>query len=468
MRRDVASAYVVTLARLVSWIVVLALVYRKMGSGAFATLALVRATVGLFNYASLGIAPAMVHLLAKERAEAVLPVTESARGGSTTGESAMRQASSDVLSYASPDANRPPVPIVSPLQSLYFSGWMMMALAVLAGSAMLVLYVGLFAEGLLKTASGLRDEIFRVIWLMGVGVLLRVLSDASGAVLQAAGRITLDNLLLAGGEVVWLVLCILWITDDPDHLPRVAAAFALASGLLLVARFIAAETVAPIINVNIKLDWPGGRKLLAFGLLVTLTQAADYLYAPTDYLLIHQLLGPDVVSVYVPAVQIDAGLLLLVTGLSSVIFPRAAVAYTAGRLDVVRRYYILGTMASAALLTAAGAIVWVLSPWIFKTWLGNPMRPTQLILPLVLIHTIVGGSSAVGRSILLGMGKVRPFTIAVLVAGAANVLLSYIFVKHLGLGLNGIIYGTVLAVTLRAGVWMPWYVMRVLRRGSRI
>ena len=96
------------------------------------------------------------------------------------------------------------------------------------------------------------------------------------------------------------------------------------------------------------------------------------------------------------------------------------------------------------------------------------MRPTQIILPLVLVHTVIGGSSAVGRSILLGMGKVKPFTIAVLIAGASNVALSYIFVRDLHLGLKGIIYGTIVAVVARCGIWMPWYILRALKRADEI
>src|SRR6185437_12154488 len=159
------------------------------------------------------------------------------------------------------------------------------------------------------------------------------------------------------------------------------------------------------------------RRLLAFGLLVLFAQLADYLYAPTDYILINRLLGWEQIAVYTPAMQIDAGLLLLVTGLSSVMLPKAALAHTAGEMERVRRYYFYGTFFSAFLLIFAAALVWIASPLIFKLWLGDTMRPTQIILPLVLIHTVIGGSSAVGRSILLGMGKVKAFTIAVLIAG---------------------------------------------------
>ena len=53
--------------------------------------------------------------------------------------------------------------------------------------------------------------------------------------------------------------------------------------------------------------------------------------------------------------------------------------------------------------------------------------------------------------------------IAVLVAGISNVILSYCFVKYLHLGLVGIILGTIVVVVARCAIWMPWYVMKVLR-----
>jgi O-antigen/teichoic acid export membrane protein len=297
-------------------------------------------------------------------------------------------------------------------------------------------------------------------------MLARLLSDASGAVLQSSGAIALDNLLLAAAEALWLALCAAWVTEDYNDLPRVAFAFFVSSALLLIARFIAANGVARILNLKMRIDWRLGGQLLAVGVLVTLAQAADFLYAPTDYLLINQLLGPNVIGVYAPAVQIDAGLLLLVSGIATVLLPHSAVAHAADDVAALRRYYLRGTLASLALLAAASALIWLAADLIFKLWLGDSMPATRAILPLVLIHTLVGGSSAVGRSVLLGMGKVKPFTIAVLIAGVSNVILSYIFVRHLHLGLNGIIYGTIVVVIARCAIWMPWYVLRTLRRGS--
>jgi O-antigen/teichoic acid export membrane protein len=204
-------------------------------------------------------------------------------------------------------------------------------------------------------------------------------------------------------------------------------------------------------------------ELIRFGLMVTIAQLGDFLYAPTDFILISRLINTETIAVYAPAVQIDAGLLVIVAAIASVLLPRAATAHASGNVQQLKQYYLRGTLVSAGLLLLSGLAVWTLSPWIFQLWLGNDLPLTRAILPLVLIHTIVGGSSAVGRSILLGMGKVKPFTISVLITGASNLILSYVFVRFFHLGLRGIVLGTIIAVVARCAVWMPWYVMRTLR-----
>jgi O-antigen/teichoic acid export membrane protein len=163
-------------------------------------------------------------------------------------------------------------------------------------------------------------------------------------------------------------------------------------------------------------------------------------------------------------VQIDGGALLLVSALAAVLLPRTALAHATGDPQLVRKYFIRGTIATFFLLLAAAPILWLIAPLFFRLWLGNPMDATRAILPLMLIHTVIGGSSAVGRSVLLAIGKVRPFTASVLIAGIANVILSFTFVYFFHMGLKGIILGTIIAVTVRCAFWMPWYTLRVLNR----
>jgi O-antigen/teichoic acid export membrane protein len=195
-----------------------------------------------------------------------------------------------------------------------------------------------------------------------------------------------------------------------------------------------------------------------------LSQVADFLYAPTDCILIERFLGAEFVAYYSPALQIDAALLLLVSGIAVVLYPKSAIAHAAGDVQRLKRYYVRGTLISFAMLLVASLTIWLSSGWIFTLWFGVDMPQTRAILPLLLVHTVIGGSSAVGRSVLLAVGKAKQFTVAVLLAGVTNVLLSWLLVRSTNLGLKGIVLGTIIVVVVRCALWMPWYVWRTLKK----
>ncbi|MCC7349304.1 MAG: oligosaccharide flippase family protein [Phycisphaerales bacterium] len=422
LRRDLISAYVVSATRIASWAAVTAIVFRELGEYAFGLLALIRGTIGLMSYTMLGLSPAMIHLLAKR----------------------------------DHDSHR----------AILSSGLRLVLLGAGAGLLMLGAYAWAFDSLHSVPDNYLKIAPLTTFW-MGLGILFRLCGDPASAVLQVRHRIALDNILLASAEAFWAIgvgWAVYWHAAQID---QVAAIYAGAGLLLLAARWFFASRLTRT-SSRIGGDWKTVRTLLAFGVMVVLAQLADYLYAPTDYILINRLLGPQVVAAYAPAVQIDAGLLVLVGGLAAVLLPKAALAHAAGDSATVRRYYLRGTFISTLLLLMAAVAVWLIGPRLLERWLGNPMPETVAILPLVLIHTVIGGSSAVGRSILLGMGKVKAFTAAVLIGGAANVILSFLFVYAFNLGLAGIVYGTVLAVVGRCAIWMPWYVLRSIGQSNRI
>jgi O-antigen/teichoic acid export membrane protein len=290
-------------------------------------------------------------------------------------------------------------------------------------------------------------------------------------VLQTSDHIAVDNAILIAGEVIWSGLSLMWLptmTHRAATVVPVAVAFTAASAFVWIARLICSTNwrhpQPAFLAARAKVVFG----LLGFGSFVLVSQLSDFLYAPTDMILINRLLTPEDLAAYAPAIQIDAGLLLLMTGLAAVLLPKAALAHAAGDRAAVKMYYIKGTVLGGGLLAVIAFLAWACSASWLRWWLGHPLHDTRVVLPLVLVNTVVGGSSAVGRSILLGMGKVRVFSIAVILAGVTNVLCSYAFVKYWHLGLKGIILGTLVAVIVRCGVWMPWYVMRVLGKAAPI
>jgi O-antigen/teichoic acid export membrane protein len=444
LRRDIVSAYLVTAARVFAWIIVTAIVFRVAGKPAFALLALIQSTVGILEYAAIGLSPAIIRMTA----EAIF----ADRNGAP--------ATLPTIAYDSPPPTRTPA-----VQAVYANGFVMALLTALGGGLLLVVFIYFFRFS--QTNRDTAGAAAELVFMVGLATLVRLVSDAAGAALQTSGKIFLDNFLLTTHEIIWAIGTV--VDLFLFHLPwQRATGFALLAGslILLVIRGIASH----IHGSGLFEKWWARfnptmvRRLLVFGGMVVAAQMADYLYAPTSNLLILYLIDRDTVAVYTPAVQVDGGALLLVNALAAVLLPRPALAHATGDPQLVRKYYIRGTIATFFLLLAAAPVLWLLSPYFFRLWLGNPMDATRAILSLMLIHTVVGGSSAVGRSVLLAIGKVRAFTMSVLIAGVANVLLSFSFVYFFQMGLRGIVLGTIVSVTARCGVWMPWYTLRVLNR----
>jgi O-antigen/teichoic acid export membrane protein len=442
MGRDVASAYFASVSRILSWVIVSAIVFRRFGADAFALLALIRATIGLLNYATLGLSPAMVRLAA---------VARNARWST-------RIPKDRILPYESKLTR-------DPLSEVWSNGQIFSLITACIGVVVVIVYASLF-EKVARVPASLEQDAIVVAAFMGAGTIARLLCDAPSAILQTAGEIAFDNILSGLTEWAWVILMFPPVRADAS-IVAVAAAYMHAALFFLAVRWYYAGKIGGGFLPRWKLiNRASLAALSSFGFFVVAAQLADYLYAPIDYILINRLIGPETVAIYAPAIQLDAGLFLLVSGVSSVLLPRSALAHASGDIGTVRVYYVRGTILSLLLLSVASVAVWLISTTLFRLWLGNPMIATTAILPLVLIHTTIGGSSAVGRSILLAIGKVRAFTAAALVAGAVNVLLSWFFVAKLGLGLRGIVYGTIIAVVGRCAVWMPWYTMRCLKRAA--
>lgn len=463
MKRDVVSAYAATATRVLSWVVVLAVVYRSLGADAFAMLTLIRGTLGILTYTFLGLAPAMIHLLAAEAAKPrrVIPVDEVTTTAVGVGQG---QGEPLRLAYSNASSGDPRGLPDADVANLYVTGEGL-AIALGAVGLAIVAAYGLSLNSLHDIPRPWLEATRTLTLFMGIGIMLRLLSEAPAALLQVRNRISLDNFLLASSEILWAVAVVATARGGHrEDLGWVGFCFAISNLLLLIGRSAAGRAEANRLTSKVgifvrSVAW----KILSFGLLVTFGQLANYLYAPIDFILINRLIDPRAVGVYGAAVQIDAGLLLIVSGLAAVLMPKSAVAHAAGDVKTVRKYYVRGTLASTAMLAGASVLVWLLAPWIFRLWLGDPMRATQQILPLVLVNTVIGGSGGVGRSVLLAVGKAKPLTIAVLSAAVGNVIISFCAVEFLHLGLVGVIIGTLCAAVGCFGIWMPWYVLRTLR-----
>ncbi|HZZ43910.1 MAG TPA: hypothetical protein VFE58_13315, partial [Tepidisphaeraceae bacterium] len=278
-RRDIASAYLASFTKLASWLTVSALVYRHLGPAPFALLALIRSTIGLLTYTSLGLAPSLIHHLAQIKGDTATycpSLTSRQRAGIAPDFSLNK---GDTAAYPSPNS-LPLAYSTATLTSLFLS---------LVGTLLLIL-LSSHTSLWLRIPPDYTSAAPTLILTLGLGLLARLLSDPPSAHLQTHHHITTDNLLLSSSDLLWILLFSLHPT-----LPNAGASFLYANLFLLLSRYTLAHRLSNSRNATRRcaspkyFSLPLARSLLAYGFFITLAQLADYLYAPTDYLLINHL-----------------------------------------------------------------------------------------------------------------------------------------------------------------------------------
>ena len=439
---DLLTSYALSLARVGAWAIVSSVIVRRAGLDVLAIVALIRGTLNLLTSLPSALAPTLVR---GYLASVVVPTAVIAERESIAVEGA--------LAY---ESKPPPMTRLLDADAGRLTAMLAAAFLCVCGLAYanhLPLVHGHFATAsIVEAAAGLAI----LIVLAGV---VRLLGEPAGARLQACGMLSIENGALLCGEALWAIGV---ATTD---LPANANALRSVGGALLAGQ-LATLLIRLAFDPARRLPFlftSGLRTTLAAVATLYLGSLADYLYGSSNQILIDRELGRSALAAYVPCLQIDGALLLIVSGLGVALFPRLALHARNDDRAAIRRDYLVGTGASLAMLAAAAFGAWIAAPWAIARWLGTVPAGTLAVLPFVLIHTVLGGTAGVGRAVLLGMGRFKAYTISALVGGLANVGLAILFVVGFGWGLRSVAIATIVAVAGRCAIWMPWYVLRALR-----
>lgn len=461
---DLFTSYLLTAARVGSNVAIFAILYRYTNERYAATYALIRAMLMPLTYLFGGFNPVLQRLLFAPTA--------------MLGKQPVSTAPTEPLPYATGRYLQRGTPDEAAINYAQTN-------AVVLSFAVAVLVV---LYGYSNAASDIHEfaitrtwQADSFVWLFGIGFILRLIAEPASAVLQSRGQLWLDNVISIGGEVAFVVLALrfirwgnaatffddwLLLASNPNGTLFLGVADAFLVSGIGVCLF---RTLAARIQLGFDL-----RPLFIFrratlitiasgAALVSLGQFADFLYAPANILLINTFIHPSAVASYAPALQFDAGLLLLVGAVSTVMLPRAALAWARGDRALLRAAYVRASLACLFVLAGTALFVGTFVEPILRLWLGTVPENAPAITRLVLFHTVIGGAAGVGRAVLLGMGRFKAYTLSALLGGVANVGLALVFVLALDWGIKGIALATIVSVTLRCAVWMPWYILRSLR-----
>ena len=199
----------------------------------------------------------------------------------------------------------------------------------------------------------------------------------------------------------------------------------------------------PGVRLNVgDLDRDMLRRIFSFSVYVLVLNAGARLVFETDALIIGAFLDVGSIPYYVVANSLIIYVMDFVVAIAAVVSPMATKLSTEGRLDELREMFLKWSKVALSLSVMAAIFLIVLGPTFIGVWIDPSFeRPAGLVLQILMWSSLVFlPIRGVAMPILMGIGKIRVPTIAFLVTGVLNVVLSIALAGPFGLA--GVALGT--------------------------
>jgi len=204
------------------------------------------------------------------------------------------------------------------------------------------------------------------------------------------------------------------------------------------------------------------RKLWGYSSFVVLFNICAQVIYYTDNIVVGAFVSAGAVTFF----TIAGGLLeyarQAVSALGNVLFPLASSLDVQGRQDELRRLLIQGTQATLLISLPIQVALFFRGHTFISLWVGDDYAAISgRVLHILLIAHAFAIANYTSYNIVCGLGKHRPVAMIATVEAAANLVLSVILVRRIGL--EGVAWGTVIpSLALQLFFWPP-YISKVLK-----
>ncbi|MGD0059946.1 MAG: oligosaccharide flippase family protein [Verrucomicrobiia bacterium] len=183
----------------------------------------------------------------------------------------------------------------------------------------------------------------------------------------------------------------------------------------------------------------------------------------TDNVVIGYFRTTGEVAVYSIAGRLAQYALVAVAAFNVVLMPVSAGYDAQADLAKQRRLLLLGTRASFAAAIFMATIFLAYGGQIIHIWVGKGFEQAAIVLAILTFPMITQASQTTTLMVMQGMAKHKNLSLIYLVEALANLILSLILVRPLGM--IGVALGTALTSTFSSLIAQPIYVCNVLSLG---
>lgn len=236
----------------------------------------------------------------------------------------------------------------------------------------------------------------------------------------------------------------------------------LVYGGFTVFVFLRNRAIAPSFKC---IDGRVAKDLGGLGIKFFITQMATLVLFTTDNLIISNLFGPEQVTVYSTANKVFTVIISLFAALVVPLWSKTTVDFARRDIGEIRC-----TLVKMYRLFAAAAVGTALLAVVFKPlvalWLGRDLEFSWSLILMMGLYAIVYMWNTIWSQIINGLTLVDFMVAVACIQAVVNIPLSLFLATGCGLGIEGVLLGTILTMVI-SSVTYPVYARRVLARVER-
>jgi len=297
---------------------------------------------------------------------------------------------------------------------------------------------------------------------LGVGLA----SGVPAAVLAAVHRydmlsaVTLARTLLRTAGFVFLL--------ERRHGIVALAAWELSASILIAVVYVAlCITVVPELRQTLPRPEPEMiRRLWGYGAYAFLITIGGAIINYTDNGVVGVFLSPGAVTFYAIAANLIVCSREMISTMSNMFVPVASGFEAGGRTEQLQQLLLRGTQASLLLSLPISVVMFLRGRTFIGLWMGTEYAAISGgVLQILLLNQVLTVANLTSGGIVFGMQKHRPLAAWALFEALANLLLSVILVRRIGI--YGVAWGTAIAGVICNLVFWPRYISKLLKISLR-
>ena len=313
---------------------------------------------------------------------------------------------------------------------------------------------------LFNLAPGQQSQATWLVVLMGAGLGVSIPCAMPSAVLIGLQRYDIVNLVRAAGTLLAVTATVVVLSLGGGVL-GMAAVNILVTLLMQVPSVWFIRRIAP----ELRFGWRGAqraqvRRVASFSASMFVMNVSGQVQTKTDEIVIGLSMPISAVTPYAIARRLSEMAQIMADQFMKVLMPLASELEAGEGRERLAGLYVTGTRLTLVLLLPIGLTLIFLAKPLLTVWVGEPYAAYAHLVVILTLASVIDTSQWPAGSVLQGMARHQPLALTSIVAAAANLGLSLLLARTLGL--TGVALGTLIpTAAVCLGLVLP-YALRTI------